>query len=73
MWLTSDISQSVLLPTGKLLGGSSQLNAMMYIRGNVQGFDEIAEKTGDGRWNTSNILNYYRDLEDYNGWFPSCK
>jgi choline dehydrogenase len=59
----------VLLPTGKLLGGSSQLNAMMYIRGNVQGFDEIAEKTGDRRWNTSNILNYYRNMEDYNGWF----
>lgn len=28
-----DLFQSVLFPTGKLLGGSSQLNAMMYIRG----------------------------------------
>ncbi|XP_035706083.1 choline dehydrogenase, mitochondrial-like [Folsomia candida] len=65
------IDNSVLFPTGKLLGGSSQLNAMMYIRGNVQGFDEIANKTGDGRWATKNILNYYRDMEDYNGWFPS--
>lgn len=41
--------------------------------GNVQGFDEIANKTGDGRWATKNILNYYRDMEDYNGWFPSCE
>ncbi|ODN00972.1 Glucose dehydrogenase [FAD, quinone] [Orchesella cincta] len=58
-------------PSGKLLGGSSLLNALHYIRGNVQGFDEIAEKTGDDRWRLSNLLPYYKDLEDYDGWFPN--
>jgi len=61
----------VLWPSGKQLGGSSQLNAMMYLRGNVQGFDEIAKKTGDSRWNTSNILRYYKSIEDYKGWFEN--
>ncbi|CAL8077369.1 unnamed protein product [Orchesella dallaii] len=56
-------------PAGKVLGGSSILNAMMYLRGNVQGFDEIAEKTGDNRWNLTNVLKYYKNLENYNGWF----
>lgn len=42
---------------------------MMYVRGNVQGFDEIAEKTGDSRWKLNNILKYYKALESYNGWF----
>jgi len=47
------------------------LNALHYIRGNTQGFDEIAEKTGDDRWKLSNVLKYYKDLEDYDGWFPN--
>lgn len=42
---------------------------MMYVRGNVQGFDEIADKTGDSRWKLTNILRYYKALENYNGWF----
>ncbi|CAL8109168.1 unnamed protein product [Orchesella dallaii] len=58
-------------PSGRLLGGSSLLNALHYIRGNIQGFDEIAEKTGDNRWRLSNLLKYYKTLEDYHGWFPN--
>ncbi|ODM96357.1 Glucose dehydrogenase [FAD, quinone] [Orchesella cincta] len=62
-------NNTVRWPTGKVLGGSSQLNAMMYLRGNVQGFDEVAAKTGDSRWKTANILKYYKGLENYDGWF----
>lgn len=64
------IFQESAWPSGRLLGGSSLLNALHYLRGNVQGFDEVAEKTGDKRWKLSNILKYYTALEDYNGWFP---
>ncbi|CAL8109171.1 unnamed protein product [Orchesella dallaii] len=63
------INNTSIWPGGKVLGGSSLLNAMMYVRGNVQGFDEIADKTGDSRWKLTNILKYYLALENYNGWF----
>jgi choline dehydrogenase len=63
----------VIWSNGKLLGGSSQLNAMMYIRGNVQGFDDMAQKTGDSGWSLKNVLRYYKQMENYQGWFDTGK
>ncbi len=51
------------------MGGSSTINGLIYIRGNVQGFNKIAKTFGDGRWEVSNVLKYFNKIEDYNGWF----
>lgn len=56
-------------PSGKGFGGSSMINGMIYVRGNVQGFDDLAEKTGDKRWSLDNLLKYYKELENYEGWY----
>ena len=37
-------------PRGKLIGGSSSINAMIYMRGAAADYDEWAELTGDTPW-----------------------
>src|ERR1041385_6562717 len=50
-------------PRGKVLGGSSSINAMCYIRGVPADYDDWARATGDERWNWRNVLPYFRRAE----------
>src|SRR6201991_649795 len=43
-------------PRGKVLGGSSSINAMCYTRGAPADYDEWAMASGDPRWGWSNVL-----------------
>jgi len=45
----------------------------MYVRGNIQGYDIIANRTGDPLWQSKNILKFYKKLENYNGRFDKGK
>ena len=51
-------------PRGKLLGGSSSINAMIYIRGAAADYDEWARLTGDDGWSYANVLPLFRRGED---------
>ena len=51
-------------PRGKLLGGSSSINAMIYMRGAAADYDEWAELTGDPAWSYENVLPLFRRMED---------
>ncbi len=51
------------LPRGKVLGGSSSLNAMIYIRGNKLDYDEWAADGHEG-WGYEDVLPYFRRAED---------
>lgn len=46
-----------------MLGGTSALNGMLYIRGNRHDYDEW-ERLGNPTWNWSNVLEYFRKSED---------
>ncbi|SHN68796.1 Choline dehydrogenase [Geodermatophilus obscurus] len=51
-------------PRGKLLGGSSSINAMIYVRGAAADYDEWAELTGDRSWSYEHVLPLFRRMED---------
>jgi len=44
---------------------------MIYFRGNVQGFDDLANKTGNSAWSMDNMLPIFKSLEDYHGYFQN--
>jgi choline dehydrogenase len=50
-------------PRGKVLGGSSSINGMMYVRGNARDFDDWAKAGCDG-WSYDEVLPYFRKSED---------
>ncbi|HET7049428.1 MAG TPA: GMC family oxidoreductase N-terminal domain-containing protein [Solirubrobacteraceae bacterium] len=52
-----------LLPRGRVLGGSSSLNCMIYIRGNRADYDGWAAK-GFAGWGYEDVLPYFRRAED---------
>jgi choline dehydrogenase len=51
------------LPRGKMLGGCSSMNAMVYIRGNRADYDEWAAMGAEG-WSYDDVLPYFRRSED---------
>ncbi len=50
-------------PAGKLLGGGSSLNGMMFIRGHKWDYDHWAELGAKG-WDYASVLPYFRRMED---------
>ena len=52
-------------PRGKVLGGCSSINGMIYMRGQSRDYDQWAQLTGDGRWGWDNSLPYFKLHEDH--------
>ncbi|MET0190773.1 MAG: choline dehydrogenase, partial [Pseudonocardia sediminis] len=51
-------------PRGKVLGGSSSINGMVYQRGNPDDFDRWATAEGMSGWDAAHCLPYFRKLEN---------
>jgi choline dehydrogenase len=52
-------------PRGRVLGGSSSINAMLYLRGQARDYDEWAQLTGDSGWSWQNVLPIFMKSEDH--------
>ena len=57
--------RSILYPRGRVLGGSSSINAMLYLRGQARDYDEWAQLTGDPGWAWRNVLPVFMKTEDH--------
>ena len=59
--------RSLLYPRGRVLGGSSSINGMIYMRGQREDYAEWARLTRDARWSWDTVLPAFRKTEDYCG------
>jgi choline dehydrogenase len=57
------IGRSIYLPRGRSLGGSSSMNAMIYMRGHRSIFDAWASEGGAPGWSYAEVLPYFRRSE----------
>ena len=57
--------RSLIYPRGKVLGGCSSINGMIYMRGQARDYDTWAELTGDDSWRWQQVLPLFRKSEDY--------
>ena len=53
-------------PRGKVLGGSSSINGMVYVRGHARDFDHWAE-AGAAGWGHADVLPYFKRMEHSHG------
>ena len=59
--------RSILYARGKVLGGCSSINAMLYLRGQRRDYDEWARLSGDAAWSWSSVLPVFKRSEDHHG------
>ena len=57
--------RSLRYPRGKVLGGCSSINGMIYMRGQSRDYDHWAKVTGDTSWQWDNCLPYFKFHEDH--------
>ena len=55
--------REMIQPRGKVLGGSSSINGLIYIRGQAQDFDQWRQ-LGNVGWSFDDVLPYFRKAED---------
>ena len=51
-------------PRGRVIGGSSSINGMVYVRGHAMDFDHWAEQGADG-WAYADVLPYFKRMESW--------
>lgn len=56
--------RSIIYARGKGLGGSTLINAMLYLRGQERDYNEWAELTGDNGWNWDSVKPVFTSVED---------
>ncbi len=59
--------RSIPFSMGKVLGGGSSINVMVWARGHKNDWDLCAAEADDPAWNYESVLNIYRRIEDWHG------
>ena len=58
--------RALVCPRGKVIGGSSSINGMIYVRGNVGDYDHWQDSGAQG-WSYADVLPYFRRMETSHG------
>jgi choline dehydrogenase len=56
--------RELVAPRGKVIGGSSSINGMVYVRGHAGDYDHWAESGADG-WSYADVLPYFKRMESW--------
>ncbi|MBO9397614.1 choline dehydrogenase [Shimia sp. R9_2] len=56
--------RTLVCPRGKVIGGSSSINGMVYVRGHAGDYDHWAESGADG-WSYADVLPYFKRMESW--------
>jgi choline dehydrogenase len=59
--------RSLNYPRGRVLGGCSSINGMIYMRGQREDYDEWAHISGDPNWSWDSVLPIFKRSEDHHG------
>jgi choline dehydrogenase len=59
--------RSIPFSMGKVLGGGSSINVMVWARGHKNDWDLFASEAGDPAWSYQSVLDIYRRMEDWHG------
>lgn len=57
-------NRKLVVPRGKVIGGSSSINGMVYVRGHAKDFDHWADSGADG-WSYADVLPYFKRMENW--------
>jgi choline dehydrogenase len=60
-------NRAIPLNMGKVLGGGSSINVMLWARGHQNDWEHFAEEAGDDAWGYRSVLDVYRRIEDWRG------
>ncbi|MGX9349642.1 choline dehydrogenase [Shimia sp. W99] len=58
--------RELVCPRGKVIGGSSSINGMVYVRGHAGDYDHWAESGATG-WGYADVLPYFKRMEHWHG------
>jgi choline dehydrogenase len=59
-------NRRISCPRGRVIGGSSSINGMVYIRGNARDFDHWQDLGAHG-WNAESVLPYFKKAQHFSG------
>ncbi|PCH94170.1 MAG: oxidoreductase [Rhodobacteraceae bacterium] len=59
--------REMIMPMGKVVGGGSSINVLVWARGHKNDYDFWANAAGDDSWNYNSVLKIFRRIEDWQG------
>jgi choline dehydrogenase len=59
--------RAIPMSMGKVLGGGSSINVMLWARGHKSDWDYFAAQAGDPAWNYDSVLGIFREIENWQG------
>ncbi|WP_162901748.1 GMC family oxidoreductase N-terminal domain-containing protein [Breoghania sp. L-A4] len=63
--------RALMYPRGRVLGGCSSINGMIYMRGQARDYDHWRQ-LGNAGWSWDDVLPYFRKSEDHYRWDDAC-